>query len=133
MSIAKRTCVEKILMRVCLHRIIREEMTMPQTDDEKEIYCALERGEITIGKEMPCFWHFREGGMGAWSQAFISMINRSSRLSRPEALANARLFKVSERMLAHLKWFAENDGECLGDHPLMLAKIQAIITEVENV
>jgi len=53
--------------------------------------------------------------------------------TRAEALANAHLFAAAPRMLAHLKWFAENDGECLGDHPLMLAKIQAIIAEMETV
>ena len=46
--------------------------------------------------------------------------------------ANAALIAAAPDLLAGLKWIVERDGECLGDHPDILAKLRGFIAKAEG-
>jgi hypothetical protein len=43
------------------------------------------------------------------------------------APANIRLIKAAPELLGLACWVVENEGECIGDHPKMLAAFRAVV------
>lgn len=46
--------------------------------------------------------------------------------------ANASLMAAAPDLIACLRWIVERDGECLGDHPDILAKFRAVLAKAEG-
>lgn len=92
---------------------------MPQPDNKKEVYRALERGEITIVEGNALFLALQGGRNGRLVASFHKHDKSQFAPSHAEALANAHLFKAAPLMLAALEAMLE-PWSSFSDHELSL-------------